>query len=63
MTDKVLLASNTLVTSVTFFACSQVVFAFSLSLGQKATPNGTKKPNQSNTTTSKHNITAQNSTK
>jgi hypothetical protein len=29
MTDKILLASNTLVTSVAFFDCSQVVFAFS----------------------------------
>jgi hypothetical protein len=35
MTDRVLLASNTLLTSVTFFACSQVVFAFSLSPRQK----------------------------
>jgi preprotein translocase subunit SecG len=48
MTDKVLLASNTLVMSVIFFACSQVVFAFSRT---KNNAKQHKKPNQNKTKT------------
>jgi hypothetical protein len=49
MTERVLLASNTLVTSATFFNCSQVVFAFSLSLEQKQRQ--TAQNNQTNSKT------------